>query len=118
MLTDERWTEIARYTVRKGKLPGYAVLIEYFVRTYEYQYTKRLDGTVDYTEKSIATQIRYRVMAVNKNDFSDWPIQYDDGTIAYDFPERYPKYVKECVRKCFVMKAKLSGELAHDLPTD
>ena len=25
---------------------------------------------------------------------SDWPIRYDDGRVAWDYPERIPAYVK------------------------
>jgi len=27
----------------------------------------------------------------------DYPIKYDDGRIAYDFPERVPKYVQKAL---------------------
>ena len=30
---------------------------------------------------------------------TDYPIRYDDGRIAYEWPERCPKYVKEYVAK-------------------
>lgn len=33
--------------------------------------------------------------------FCDWPIRYDDGRIAYDYPERLPKYIKSQVAKAF-----------------
>jgi hypothetical protein len=115
-MLDSRWTEIARYTQSKKGLPGYAVLIEYFVRNYEYSFVKRSDGTTDYHEKSISTAIRYRVIAVNKNDFTDYPVQFDDGRIAYDFPERFPKYVKELAGKCFAIKAKLTSTQVNDPP--
>lgn len=29
----------------------------------------------------------------------DYPIRYDDGRIAYDFPERVPAYLKKIVAK-------------------
>ena len=34
---------------------------------------------------------------------SDFPIQYGDGRIAYDFPERIPAYVKKAVTKAFTL---------------
>ena len=33
--------------------------------------------------------------------FTDWPIRYDDGRIAYDFPERIPAYVKRITKAIF-----------------
>lgn len=44
---------------------------------------------------------RIRVMCENKEGLSDWPIQYDNGLIAYDHPERYPLYVKSMVNRAF-----------------
>lgn len=38
--------------------------------------------------------------------FTDWPIRYRDGRIAYDWPERVPAYVKRQVAR--IMKE------AHD----
>ena len=35
-----------------------------------------------------------RVMVEDKDGLSDWPIQYNDGWIAYDHPEWFPKYLK------------------------
>lgn len=41
-----------------------------------------------------------RIMVVDdRTGYCDYPIMYDDGGIAYDFPERIPKYVREKVRK-------------------
>lgn len=33
--------------------------------------------------------------------FCDCAIQYHDGAVAYDFPERIPAYVKKAVRDAF-----------------
>ena len=41
-----------------------------------------------------------RVMVTN-GWWSDWPIKYDNGKIAYDWPERIPKYAKKLVEKAF-----------------
>jgi hypothetical protein len=41
------------------------------------------------------------VMCENADGFSDWPVRYADGSIAYDYPERMPKYVKRCVQQAF-----------------
>lgn len=32
-----------------------------------------------------------------KTGFCDWPIQYENGQVAYDCPERLPKYVKRSI---------------------
>ena len=42
----------------------------------------------------------YRVM-VSNGWWSDWPIKYTSGKIAYDFPERIPQYAKKLVEKAF-----------------
>lgn len=36
-----------------------------------------------------------------KTGFCDWPIQYADKHIAYDYPESIPNYVKRTVRSLF-----------------
>ncbi|MFW6029073.1 MAG: hypothetical protein ACOCRO_02335 [Halanaerobiales bacterium] len=38
-------------------------------------------------------------IAVTDDWFMDYPIQYDNGHIVYDYPERIPQYVKEQVYK-------------------
>ena len=35
------------------------------------------------------------------NGHVDWPIQYTDGRVAYDFPERVPEYAKREVEKIY-----------------
>lgn len=37
----------------------------------------------------------------------DYPIQYESGIIAYDFPERIPKYAKSLISKAFKQKRLL-----------
>lgn len=39
------------------------------------------------------------MVADDRTGHCDYPIMYDDGGIAYNFPERIPKYVREKVRK-------------------
>ena len=36
---------------------------------------------------------------VTRKGHVDYPIRYDDGRIAYDFPERVPAYLKRIVEK-------------------
>lgn len=47
-----------------------------------------------------------------KNGFCDWPIQYTDGKVSYDSPERIPAYVKKSVRSCYG-HGKRVGICAH-----
>ena len=42
----------------------------------------------------------YRVM-VTDGWFADWPIKYENGKIAYDTPEKIPKYAKKLVYAAF-----------------
>lgn len=44
---------------------------------------------------------RLSVMAENADGFTDWPIRYPNGQIAWDHPERMPEYVKVLVRRAF-----------------
>ncbi len=38
---------------------------------------------------------------------TDYPIQYEDKSIAYEFPERVPAYIKEKVAKIYQGNPKL-----------
>jgi len=38
--------------------------------------------------------------------FVDYPIMYRDGTLAWDFPERIPDYIKKVVWKHFTGKKR------------
>lgn len=38
--------------------------------------------------------------------FCDWPIQYDNGRIAYDFPGRIPMYVRRRVERFYRLMGK------------
>lgn len=68
-------------TFKKGHNKGFAHIIAY--RRYTDQGWKTLK----------------RVMVENCNGFTDYPIRYSDGTVAYDFPERFPTYVKQLAIK-------------------
>ena len=39
--------------------------------------------------------------------YCDYPIMYDNGNIAYDYPERIPQYVKDAVKK--VMRSEFDS---------
>lgn len=46
------------------------------------------------------------VMVEDKEGLTDFPLKYQDETIAYDNPERYPQYIKNLVPFMFeVMEA-------------
>jgi len=61
-----------------------------------------------------------------KEGYTDWPIMYDDGTMAYDRPERIPAYAKALARQAceeYTNPAALALRLAlaladHHLGTD
>ena len=51
-------------------------------------------------EAYIASTIAGRhLQVVTRAGHIDWPIQYPDGRIAYDFPERVPIYLQLWVDK-------------------
>jgi hypothetical protein len=56
-----------------------------------------------------------RVMCENKEGITDWPIKVD-GTILYDFPGRYPKYVKTLVHSAFDYIDNNPGEFTKTNP--
>jgi hypothetical protein len=50
----------------------------------------------------------YRVMVTN-NYWADWPIKYDNGTIAYNI-YGIPKYAKKLVEKAFrILEQSFNG---------
>jgi hypothetical protein len=52
------------------------------------------------TNWAVRRLTKFSVQVVNdKTGFSDYAIRYEDGRIAYDFPERIPEYVKNMVAK-------------------
>ena len=44
---------------------------------------------------------RYSVMTVDAKGETQFPVRYQDGRIAYDFPERVPEYLKRLCRRAF-----------------
>jgi len=53
-----------------------------------------------------------------KEGYTEWPIMYDDGSMAYDRPERIPAYAKELARQAWTeyrLKDKLLFDLANAL---
>jgi hypothetical protein len=58
----------------------------------------------------------YFLMIENKDHFTDYPLQYDNGQIVYSNPEEFPRYIKnECaymfeVLKMFEFLKKYPGE--------
>lgn len=71
--------------------------------------------------KISATRAANRVLVLFvenlKTGFCDWPIQYTDKRIAYDYPERLPKYVKRVVRSLYGHRKDQWARLedCHDL---
>jgi hypothetical protein len=49
----------------------------------------------------VPTNRGWRIRVDIHGSFSDWPIQYPNGSIAYDFPERIPQYVKAEVARLY-----------------
>lgn len=48
------------------------------------------------------TYLGYRLVIHNKKTwFSEYPVRYDDGVIAFDRPEAIPKYVKEALVRTY-----------------
>jgi hypothetical protein len=41
------------------------------------------------------------VMVMCASGWVDWPIMYNDGSVAYDAPERVPQYIRPIVAKLF-----------------
>ena len=52
---------------------------------------------------------KYRIRRISEHSmqldhpsgYSQYPIRYDDGRIAYDWPEIVPKYIKKAIEKAF-----------------
>lgn len=53
----------------------------------------------------VYTSLGYRVMAEDKEGLSEWPIDYSqwgsNASIAYNNPERLPKYAKILVHRAY-----------------
>lgn len=47
-----------------------------------------------------------------KTGLCDWPTQYTSGHVAYDYPERLPKYIKRTVQSCLGQRPR-TGLAAH-----
>ena len=43
----------------------------------------------------------------NSHYWSDWPMLYDNGDVSYDFPEYFPRYVKDRVKKILTNNRKM-----------
>lgn len=52
------------------------------------------------------------VMVENAEGFIDFPIRYANGTIAYDFPERLPSYLKELAKQALDKLDEMNNEKA------
>jgi len=50
----------------------------------------------------------WRIQVDCASGWTDWPIQYEDGSIAYDFPERIPASVKRQVERLYRIGAPVS----------
>lgn len=44
---------------------------------------------------------RLGVRVVCAGGWVEWPVQYADGRIAYDFPERVPQFIRPQVARLF-----------------
>ena len=53
----------------------------------------------DYAGEEVGVRVMVYSEYKKQNDYVDYPIMYDDGSIAYDYPERIPGYVKCAVRR-------------------
>ena len=53
----------------------------------------------DYAGNEVGVRVMVYSEYKKQNDYVDYPIMYDDGSISYNYPERVPDYVKRSVRK-------------------
>ena len=56
----------------------------------------------------------YYVQVIHENTKTchvDYPCLYDNGVVAYDFPERVPKYSRKIVREALNLREKLLKEM-------
>lgn len=44
---------------------------------------------------------RLRVMVEHADGLSQWPMQYNDGSIAYDYPEKLTKSTRKIVERVY-----------------
>jgi hypothetical protein len=42
-----------------------------------------------------------RIVLVKDQLYTDWPLKTYDGSVLYDHPEKYPKYIKKLVAKFY-----------------
>lgn len=54
----------------------------------------------------IGTDQSLIIVVNNDTSWNDNPIRYNDGRVAYDFPERIPSYIKEKVKRILESKDK------------
>jgi len=43
----------------------------------------------------------FSIVVVKDKIYTDWPIMYTNGKVAFDRPEQLPNYIKEKVRKFY-----------------
>ena len=53
----------------------------------------------DYAGSEVGVRVMVYSEYKRQNDYIDYPIMYDDGSVAYNYPERIPDYVKFAVRR-------------------
>lgn len=52
-----------------------------------------------YTRGHVGIRVMVYSEYKNQNDYIDYPIMYDNGEVAWNYPERVPKYVQYEVKK-------------------
>jgi len=67
-----------------------------------YEHPTKTRWTVDVIQFERCGLARTHVLTIdNYMGWNDNPIQYDNGAIVYDSPERIPQYAKELTRQAF-----------------
>jgi len=57
-------------------------------------------------ESYLTVDERINIVVVKDKIYTDFPIMYESGIIAYDRPEKLPKYVKNKVEKIWPILRK------------
>lgn len=52
-------------------------------------------------ETYLTANNKISLLVVKDEIFVDYPIKSDNGNIAYDFPEKFPKYIKDKIKKYY-----------------
>ena len=66
------------------------------------------------TFEHIDTNSNKRLLVETSNGLSDWPIRYDNGNIAYNYPELIPNSIKNRVRYKFDLAIKQGRQYHND----